>query len=69
MKAADVDEKRVLAVIRANAPKWTMTYQLEREFPEVPYKVLLAKMRSLVKRGIIGGCACGCRGDFVEVKK
>lgn len=23
-----------------------------------------AKMRSLIKRGLVKGCACGCRGDF-----
>jgi len=29
-----------------------------------PDKVVLAKMRSLIKRGLVSGCACGCRGDF-----
>lgn len=29
-----------------------------------PNKVLRAKMRSLVRRDLIGGCDCGCRGDF-----
>lgn len=29
-----------------------------------PAKVALAKMRSLHKRGYVGGCPCGCRGDF-----
>ena len=23
-----------------------------------------AKMRDLMKRGLVDGCACGCRGDF-----
>lgn len=23
-----------------------------------------AKMRSLIKRGLVSGCTCGCRGDF-----
>jgi hypothetical protein len=26
--------------------------------------LLLAKMRSLLKRGLVDGCCCGCRGDF-----
>ncbi len=30
----------------------------------VPYKVALAKMRALMRREFIGGCDCGCRGDF-----
>jgi hypothetical protein len=32
--------------------------------PGTPQKVALAKMRALIKRGLIDGCACGCRGDF-----
>lgn len=34
-------------------------------FPlNTPPKLVIAKMKSLVKRGIVKGCACGCRGDF-----
>lgn len=29
-----------------------------------PWKVVLAKMRGLIKRGLVSGCDCGCRGDF-----
>lgn len=29
-----------------------------------PNKVVRAKMRALVKRKLVGGCDCGCRGDF-----
>lgn len=36
----------------------------ERDEPEVPQKVVLAKARKLIKRGLVSGCACGCRGDF-----
>ena len=32
--------------------------------PGTPSKLQLAKMRSLIKRGIVKGCHCGCRGDF-----
>ncbi len=27
-------------------------------------KLILAKMKQLIKRGLVDGCACGCRGDF-----
>jgi hypothetical protein len=33
----------------------------EMRYPE---KVVLAKARSLVRRGLLLGCPCGCRGDF-----
>lgn len=32
--------------------------------PNTPPKVALSKMASLIKRGLVDGCACGCRGDF-----
>lgn len=34
-----------------------------------PEKLQLAKMGKLIKRGIVEGCACGCRGDFYLVRK
>lgn len=37
--------------------------------PEVPQKLAQAKMRSLVSRGLVDGCCCGCRGDFEITKK
>lgn len=33
-----------------------------------PEKLALAKMRMLVRRGLVKGCTCGCRGDFVLTK-
>lgn len=37
-----------------------------RVFPD---KVLLARLRSMRRRGLIEGCCCGCRGDFELTKK
>ena len=37
--------------------------------PETPKKVKLAKMRRLIERGLVDGCPCGCRGDFVLTAK
>lgn len=36
---------------------------------EAPWKLRLAKMNQLLKRGLIDGCACGCRGDYVVTAK
>jgi hypothetical protein len=34
-------------------------------FPEgTPKKLVLSKMKSMIRRGLVIGCACGCRGDF-----
>lgn len=34
------------------------------DYPDMPYKVVLAKARSLIRRRLLSGCACGCRGEF-----
>ena len=31
-----------------------------------PENVVRAKARRLIRRGLITGCACGCRGDFLR---
>ena len=78
MQAKDVPEAPVLAFLLANAGRWC-TYAEEYfdqngkpYLPSVahampagtPEKVQLAKMRQLMKRGLVTGCGCGCRGDF-----
>lgn len=34
------------------------------DHPELPVKVLLAKLRALTRRSIIDCCYCGCRADI-----
>jgi hypothetical protein len=34
-----------------------------------PERVVLAKMVQLIRAGLVDGCACGCRGDFVLTAK
>jgi len=31
---------------------------------DTPPKLALSKIKSLINRGLIDGCCCGCRGDF-----
>lgn len=33
--------------------------------PGTPEKLRLAKMRRLIKKRLVVGCPCGCRGDFL----
>lgn len=66
MKAADISDAQLLALIpsiksRVNAASlWT----LQEALPQYPPKVVQAKLKSMVKRKLLTGCACGCRGDF-----
>lgn len=45
-------------------PHWAIRWDIGKALNDPPEKVLLAKLKNLVKRGKLDGCACGCRGDF-----
>jgi hypothetical protein len=34
-----------------------------------PEKIRIQKMAKLIKRGLVSGCGCGCRGDYEITKK
>jgi hypothetical protein len=53
-----------LASVLAGRPDLVGTGQATQDWPGVPPRLLLAKARRLDRRGLITGCACGCRGDF-----
>lgn len=38
--------------------------QIFNVWPEIPDKVINAKLANLIKKGLVDGCTCGCRGDF-----
>lgn len=74
MQAKDVPDVPVLRFLRDLDGKWaswfaqgdTLMPTVATAMPiETPEKVRLAKMRQLIKRGLVDGCDCGCRGDFV----
>jgi len=70
IQAKHVSDEQILFVIdrvKDQDRRWTFTWDLELYYPMIPPKVLLAKCRSMIKRGIITGCDCGCRGDFERV--
>ncbi len=31
---------------------------------DIDDRLVVAKMRMLIRRGLVHGCGCGCRGDF-----
>ncbi len=33
-------------------------------FPDLPDNLVRAKMKSLIQKGLVSGCYCGCRGDY-----
>jgi hypothetical protein len=43
---------------------WVNTWDFEPPYSELPDNLFRAKMGQLMKRGLIDGCNCGCRGDY-----
>ncbi|MGP3750830.1 hypothetical protein [Streptomyces sp. IBSNAI001] len=72
MKCKDIpDDVFVTAVRNASAfgpvrwrTRWEVAEQLEAAIGPIPENLFMAKARRLIARGLIGGCPCGCRGDF-----
>ncbi|MFF1684483.1 MULTISPECIES: hypothetical protein [unclassified Streptomyces] len=73
MQCKDIPDEMFRDAIRkaphAVAISWRMAWAVHEELEEllgreVPVNLFFAKARKLVDAGKIGGCACGCRGDF-----
>ena len=69
MKAADISDDALLAAIRATrgrngVPKWATIWDVQDELAPFHKKVVRAKVASAIRRGLIKGCTCGCRGDL-----
>jgi hypothetical protein len=72
VKASDLSESAILQLLSERPgvahTHWEAYGPMPRVYdpthPDAPIKVLSAKLRGLVRRGVIRGCACGCRGDW-----
>lgn len=60
---SDADFLRAVDVHKMAGTNWASQWDIAAALG-VPSKIVLAKARSLIKRGLMRGCACGCRGDF-----
>lgn len=66
----DIPDRPILELLARNPKQWHTWHWREWDVssampPGTPAKLVLAKMRKLIRRGVVAGCACGCRGDFV----
>lgn len=67
MKAADLDDVQVLRVVERSCIErgfWSNTTVVAGAFPDAPFKVIAAKLSKLLRRKLVTGCDCGCRGDW-----
>lgn len=70
MQCKDIPDAPILRFLAKNPGVWhNWFFGDDRDVrlampPNVPEKLVLAKMRTLIRRGLVDGCDCGCRGDF-----
>lgn len=77
MKCKDIPDKPILEFLwkhRGRSATWSgygisMPNVADAMPIGTPPKLPLAKMRMLIRRGLVDGCPCGCRGDFVITAK
>ena len=71
IKCSDIDDKAVLCFLAEHQGHWSthgkslyMPTVQDAMPPGTPVKLQLAKMKQLHHRRLVGGCTCGCRGDW-----
>lgn len=72
MKAADLPDASVLRAVDESCRDrgmWSSTSAIAEVFPQAPFKVVAAKLSKLLKRKLLTGCDCGCRGDWELTSK
>ena len=77
MQCKDIPIKPILEFLILHNGKWCTWYSKPSIMPTIedampigtPPKLRLAKMRMLIKKGLVSGCDCGCRGDFEITEK
>jgi len=77
MQCKDIEERPILEFLFKHKDGWCFNFDpkdCERSvyfaFPkDVPHKLLVSKMRNMIKKGLVDGCDCGCRGDYQITEK
>ena len=76
MQCKDIPDRPILEFLKRHIGQWC-THGIGYSMPTIadampdhtPKKLQMAKMGQLIKRGLISGCACGCRGDYEITQK
>ena len=74
MQCKDIPDIPILKFV-AGQPIWGTWFagfdnSVDQAMPkDVPPKLVHAKMNMLLRRGVIDGCPCGCRGDYEITEK
>lgn len=75
MQCKNIPDRPILEFLAAIPNnEWAFNFPLDispnrsvlAAMPEsVPHKLAVVKMARLIDRGLVSGCGCGCRGDYV----
>jgi hypothetical protein len=74
MQCKDIPDQPILEMLAKNPTKahgWgALPLNLKLPMPPgTPPKLALAKMRMMIRRGVVKGCPCGCSSDFTITEK
>ena len=77
MQCKDIPDIPILKFLESLGIHWGYLLEnfdceksVSRAMPKgVPYRLAIAKMKTLIRRGLINGCTCGCRGDYELTEK
>lgn len=75
LQCKDIPDDPILEFIGSHNGAWCNWYfgdekDVHAAVPAwVPDRLLVAKMARLIERGLVDGCPCGCRGDYVLTEK
>lgn len=70
MQAKDIPEQPIIDFLSTISPRSATHWRgfensVLKVMPEgTPEKVAQAKMKAMIRKGTVHGCACGCRGDY-----
>lgn len=63
LQCKDISNLSILKFLGSNNNHWKCHWDIP--FPKcIPQKLRIAKLRMLMRRGLVEGCDCGCRGDW-----
>lgn len=78
MKCSDIQDRPILEFLKErhdSGKTWCCWYQgyensiSPTSFEGCPDKIIIRKMAQLIKRDLVSGCPCGCRGDYEITQK
>ena len=75
MQCKDIPDLPILQFLDSLNGQWAIRYgdydnSVTHAMPKgTPDKLIITKMARLIQRGLVDGCSCGCRGDYVLTEK